>query len=140
MEDRFKWSFIEAVEVANDLLRHERHASWQEYVQAAKLRQRHKTAQEQQVAKQPEGDACHMNATNTYSLAAAAADYCIVNTNTTIIPIQMQRIADNLLWWMWNQWWPAAEDMAKFLMHLAQGDFETALALQRQAFSGQSLL
>ena len=41
---------------------------------------------------------------------------------------------------MWNQWWPTAEDMANFLMHLARGDFETALALQRQALSGHSIL
>lgn len=34
---------------------------------------------------------------------------------------------------MWHQWWPAAEQMAELLMHLAGKDFEVAVALQRQA-------
>ena len=86
-EDRFKWTLLEAVEVANELLRHEGHASWQEYVQAAKLQQRHKTAQEQQLAKQPEGDACHMTAISTYSIAAPV--YCAVNIVAITVSIHM---------------------------------------------------
>ncbi len=39
--------------------------------------------------------------------------------------------ADNVLWWLWHNWGPSANEMATLLMMLAGNTFELALKLQR---------
>ena len=39
--------------------------------------------------------------------------------------------ADNVLWWLWHNWGPSANEMATLLLMLAGNTFELALKLQR---------